>query len=451
MLYQDVIGQLPILNIYSYATLGFEVADENRRETIVKALRGATDKLVANFPWLGGAVINEGKGSGNSGLFKQVPWPTCASPLSVMRVRDCADIVPSYSDIIGAGAPSFMLDGDILTPYPGFTVSGGDSVDQPRPVIAIQANFVKGGLLLTFAAQHNTIDGTGLLQVIKLIATAMRQEEFSPLAVEQGNRDRTRVVPLIAPGEPVKDYSHLRRPLNGHSPAPPSPSTTVSKWAYFRVPMSALPKIKALASQPEGYDASVPFISSQDALSALYWKCLAGVRMRNGRSPDAISKHNRAVDGRRAMGIPAEYLGHMIHHAASLMTLKELVEAPLSTVACRLRRDLNEVNNEFSVRSYTTYIANEPDKSRIMYGGSFNADTDIGSSSTSHVEFSVNFGPLLGTPQFMRRPRMRPNPGCIYFRPPENGYIIVFVCLRDDDLEGLKTHSEWSQYAEFIG
>jgi trichothecene 3-O-acetyltransferase len=449
-LYQDVIGQLPILKTYNHGTLGFEVADDTHRGSIVEALQAAADKLTASFPWLGGAVINEGSGSGNSGLFMPVPWPASASsPNSIVRVKDCTDSLPSFADMVRAGAPCLMIDGKLVAPYPGFPASYQDSAEHPAPIIAIQANFIEGGLLLNFSAQHNVIDASGMMQVVQLFATAMRGDEFPPSAVEQGNRDRTKVIPLIAPGEPIRDHSHLKRPLNFSAPAPPSPAA-MPKWAYFRLEGSAVPKIKALASVPEGHDPSVPFISSNDALSAFYWKCLAGVRARNGRSPDAVSKFGRAIDSRRAMGVSSEYMGHMVYHAATRMSLRELEEAPVSTIACRLRKDLNDVNNEFSVRSYATYIANEPDKSRVMYGGLYNPDTDIGSSALPGADVLHSFGPI-GMPQFARRPNLAPIPGCIYFMPPEGRYIPVLVCLRDDDLEGLKTHPEWSKYTEFVG
>ena len=449
-LYQDVVGQFPILKTYNHGALGFELTDEIRRESIVEALQVATDKLTASFQWLGGAVINEGSGLGNSGLFKPVPWPASASsPNSIVRVKDCADLLPSFADMVKAGAPCSMLDGKTVARYPGFPASYEDSVEHPSPIIAIQANFVKGGLLLNFSTQHNVIDASGMMQVIQLFATAMRKDEFPPSAVEQGNRDRTKVIPLIAPGESIRDHSHLERPRNFAAPTPPSPAA-VPKWAYFRLDRSAVPGIKALASNSEGFDPSVPFITSNDALSAVYWKCLANVRTRNGRSPDAVSKFSRAIDARRAVGVSNEYMGHMVYHAATRMSLKEVQDAPISTIACRLRKDLNDVNNEFSVRSYATFIANEPDKSRIMYGGLYNPDTDIGSSAVANADFFHSFGPL-GVPQFARRPNLAPIPGCLYFMPAEGPHLPVLVCLRDDDLEGLKTHPDWSPYTEFVG
>lgn len=451
-LFQDAIGQLPILKTYNHGTLGFKVPDKAAQETMIRTLQIAVEKVTFHFPWLVGAIINEGSGPGNSGLFKPVPWPaTAKSPNNILRIKHYEDSPPSYVEILQAGAPCSMLDGKMLAPFDGFPARYEDSPENPGPIIAVQANFVNGGLL-TFSAQHNIIDASGLMQIIKLFATALNGDEFTSQAIEQGNRDRTTVIPLIGPEEPMKNLKHLKL----HEPLSPPPQVTVlpgrkPTWAYFRFSSSAVPGIKAMAMEPEGYDTSVPFISSNDALGAFYWKCISALRMGNGRSPESTSKFSRAIDSRRAMGVPFEYMGHMVSHSGTRLTLKEIDELPLSAVTRRLRKDLNDANNAISVRSYATLIANEPNKSLVLYGGGlFSQDVDIGSSTVSQAEFFVSFGPL-GVPQFVRRPNLAPILGCVYFMPPENGDLMVLVCLREDDLEGLKSHTEWSKVTEFVG
>lgn len=213
---------------------------------------------------------------------------------------------------------------------------------------------------------------------------------------------------------------------------------------------SAVTVIKFLAKNDDGYDPFMPFISSNDALSAFYWKCLAEVRVRNGKSPNDTSKFLRAIDARKAMGVSNEYIGHMVYHAATQMTFGLLQESSVGSIACQLREDLNAVNNEFSIRSYATYIANTPDKSLSMYGGLFNKDTDVGASSVANDDFFHSFG-LLGKPEFARRPNLAPIPGCIFFMPIEGDRLPILVCLKDEDMDGLKKHPEWSKYTEFVG
>ncbi|KAM0449562.1 hypothetical protein ACHAO4_007584 [Trichoderma viride] len=106
-----------------------------------------------------------------------------------------------------------MLDGSLIAPVVAFPQSYEESDLKPAPVISFQANFVKGGLLLDFAAQHNTMDLSGMCQCLHLLAKAMRGDEFSALELEQGNRDRRYLVPLLHPEEPLLEHSHMiRRP-----------------------------------------------------------------------------------------------------------------------------------------------------------------------------------------------------------------------------------------------
>ncbi|KAK3320575.1 transferase family-domain-containing protein [Cercophora scortea] len=453
--YQDVIGQLPILKTYNHGSLGFPVPDESAREPLILALQAACDKIAANFPWLAGAVAHEGVSPGNSGLFRPIPWPaTATSPNKILHVQYCDDIAPSFKEILDAGAPVSMLDGKLLAPYDGFPARYTESPENPAPVIATQATFIRGGMILTFCSQHNMIDATGMFQIINMFANALNGEDFSPQAIESGNRDRATVIPLLAPGEPAKDLQHLKvaQPLTFPLPSPPSTPGKKPTWAYFRLFRAAVPAIKEKASEREGYDPSVPFLSSNDALSAFYWKCISSIRLRNGRSPETVSKFSRAIDGRRVMGVPQEYLGHMVFHSATRKPLGEVASAPLSTLACALRRDLNNANTAFAVRSYATLIANEPDKARILYGGGKgNPDVDVGASAVPQSDAAVvPYGPL-GVPAFGRRPNLAPILGCLYFMPPEGGNMMVSVCLREDDLEGLRKHPDWSRITEFIG
>jgi hypothetical protein len=152
------------------------------------------------------------------------------------------------------------------------------------------------------------------------------------------------------------------------------------------------------------------------------------------------------------MQVPKEYMGQMGYNATCKLTFRDLNKAPLGKVCALLRETVQTVNNEYSVRSWVTFIANEPDKSTIMFGGTFNPDTDVGLSSLAHAElYSVEFG-VLGKPELVRRPNFTPMESVIYLWPQtESGDIDVLMCLNHGDLQGLEKHGEWMSYAEYIG
>lgn len=455
---QDVLGQLPFLKTYSHLLLCFPIANGQSQEAIVESLTTAALKLTETFPWLAGKVIHEGGAPGTSGLFKVVPCSRWAPPNTILRVKDCTDCCASYDEIVAARGPISLLDGRILAPRRAFPESYDETDADPAPVLALQANFVRGGVLLDCAAQHNILDMTGIEQCFRLLATSMRGEPFPALAIEQGNRDRRNIVPLLGPEDQMMDHSHFKRsPLSGlPHPVEDSPFS----WRYYRFSRSNLAQLKALAMQnTEGYDEDdddVSYISTNDALSAFCWKRITSVRLRRRGTTwkNATTKFCRAVNARQAMGVPQEYMGDLVTIATSRLTMHELAYAPLSTVARTMRRDLLAVNNSRYIRSFATFIATEPDRSTISYGGGdFDPDTDIGSSSWAHVRvYGEQFGTMLGKPALVRRPDFVPLRSDVYFMPrTEGGDVDALLCLNQVDFEGLERDEEWNVYAESIG
>ncbi|KAL8716693.1 MAG: hypothetical protein Q9225_006001 [Loekoesia sp. 1 TL-2023] len=456
--YQDVIGQFPSLKTYNHGIFCFPINDEVSQASVIKALGTAMDQVLSKVPWLGEQVINEGKGPGSSGTFKTAPWPSDAPSPSRIHVNNLSDTFPTYVELIRAQGPVSMLDGKSLCPFPGFPLSYDESNIGPAPVVAIQANFIEGGLLLNFSNQHNMMDATGLFTFIMLLAAAMRGEEIPDQVIKEANRDRETVVPLLGPNEPIKDHSHLQRPPQSQGlPRVIQPPVTY-KWAYFRFLKKHISRIKTLAAPPlptEGNSdqKAVSFISSNDALCALYWKRLAVVRLRDkSYNPTMISKFSRAIDARYAMRVPMGYMGQMVYQAATHLSLQELVDLSLSEIAAQMRKNLNEANTEYSIRSYVTFLASVKDKGELAYGGIFNPSLDIGSSSMAAAGVgNLGFG-ILGEPELMRRPWLNPVPGCLYFYPPERGGDLpVLACLSEQDLEAMKTDEEWGPCTGFIG
>jgi hypothetical protein len=324
-------------------------------------------------------------------------------------------------------------------------------------VIALQANFVRGGLLLDFAAQHNFIDMSGIEQCYSLLATALRGEPFPSDAIAQGNMDRRNLVPLLEADEPVLDHGQFVRPGRDNMPPPPAEPDSPFSWRYFRFSPAKLAALKVMATPPTtetetGASSAPPYVSTNDALTAFCWQRVIAARLARRQTPEAVAKFCRAVDARRAMGVPAGYMGDLVTIATTTLGFRELAEAPLADIACRLRRDLTAVNNRDYVRSFATWIQRTADKTTIAYGGRFNPDTDIGSSSWAHVKLAkVAFGPL-GRPSLIRRPDFVPLRSDIYFMPQtENGDIDALLCFNQADFDGLMADEMWTAFADYIG
>ncbi|KAL1642557.1 hypothetical protein SLS58_005325 [Diplodia intermedia] len=445
---EDVLGQFPQLKTYNHGVSLFPMRDGLTKETVVGAMEDATAKILAKIPWLSGQVVHEQRNDGGSGIFKMVPWPKDAPPNKLLTIRDASDILPTYDEILAADAPFSMLDGEIICPFPGFPLPYDEAKIGPAPAMMLQVTFVQGGFLLTYSNQHNMVDGTGAFTIITLLSAALRGEEFPEDIIKAANQDPMDVIPLLDPYEPMRDHSYLLKP----TPAPaPVKARAIPKWTYFRFHKEAIPGIKKLAEDPAGFDPSVPFISANDALCALFWKRLAAVRIKTGLAPGAVSKFSRAIDIRPAVGVSPGYLGQMVYQSATRLSFQELVDLPLSTIASWLRRDLDEVNTEFCGRSYASFVAGVKDKTQLMYAGGLNPDYDVGHSSMMNAKVNgFDFG-ILGKPDLGRRPRLAPLSGVFYIYPPEaSGDLLMLLCLPEMELQGLKDDPEWSKCASMI-
>ena len=450
---KDVVGQLPFLKSYTPLMLAFPLQDDSAsRESAITSLQSAALKLTSAFPWLGAKVVNKGSCEGNSGLFELETCDMWSPPNTVLQVRDYSDLCPSYKSLVEARGPATMLDGNILSPRKAFPESYQESEADPAPVIAFQANLIEGGLLLVCAAQHNFIDMNGIDRCFNLLAAAMRDEAFPSEAIEQGNRDRQNLVPLLQPDEPAKDHSQFKRPPLSELPLPSVEPNSPFSWRYFRFSAARLTQLKALATGSEGGELTVPYISTNDALSAFCWQRVISVRLRRRRTPNAIAKFCRALDARKTMGVPQSYMGDLVTIAQSEIAFHDMADSSLPAVASLLRKDLNAVNDRDYIRSFATFIANTPDKSTIVYGGRFNPDTAIGSSSWAQIQLSgITFG-ALGKPGLVRRPNFGPLKSDIYFMPhTEGGDIDALLCFNDEDMKGLQVDEQWNQYADYIG
>ena len=444
--YQDVLGQLPILQSYIHLLLSFAMPENVPRETIIQDLEAAIKTVKEKVPWMAGKVINVGKTAGNSGVYKVV---ACQPPENAIYVKDVSHKLPPYAEIKRRKLPTSLCDAELLAPCSGFPTPVVDSDEDPAYVIRLQASFVDGGVLIDFVAHHNVTDGSALATYARFVAMSMNGEEFSEDLLEKANLDRRNLIPLLGPDEPMLDHSHNRRP------SVIAPGFMVpARWHWFRFSNATLQKLKEEASQRDGFRDDVAFITTDDAISAFWWKMLSTMRLRRNKrlTPETISKFSRAANGRKLLGIPDEYMGDTVYNISTWLTLGELRDAPLSTIASTMRKRVEEHRTAYHVRSFATFVARESDKSSITYVGPFDPETDIGSSSRlGGNDCFYNFG-RLGRPDFARRPIFRGIPSILVMRPRNpDGDCDAVVCLVDEELEQLHSDPRWTDYVEYIG
>lgn len=93
--------------------------------------------------------------------------------------------------------PFSMLDETMVAPCKTLPGSPDESTSDSSPVFLLEANFITGGLLLTFVGQHQTMDMTGQGQIIHLFSKACRNEVFTSEELSSGNLARHNFVPYL--------------------------------------------------------------------------------------------------------------------------------------------------------------------------------------------------------------------------------------------------------------
>jgi hypothetical protein len=449
--YEDVFGHLIKMNLYTPICLCFPLQDASSQSQIIDTLTQGLEQLSISFPWLAGQVIFEGGAEGNIRLSKIIPLDKTSRLIVKDLTHDA--VVPSMDVLRKANFPFSMLDGTVLAPLKGLPTN---YEEDPAPVFLVQANFINGGLLLNLAGEHNAMDGHGLGQVIRLFSKACHNEPFTDEELLHGNRARGNLIPLLdrATYKPGPELDYLIIKPNATSPPALSNLPPNCGWAYFHFPSSSLSKLKSIASSSSSIseNPTVPYTTTNDALSAFIWQSTS--RVRSSRlPPHTTSTFARAVDVRSCLSIPPSYLGNMSNHTYNTLSLSSISSTSLGSLASSLRLALHHSDLNFGIRSLITYISLTPDKSSISYGANMDLSRDIFLSSWAKLPcYKLDFNLGLGFPESVRRPRYDVVEGLMYLMPMDNsGGIDIAICLRDEDLEGLKRDREFGEYAEWIG
>ena len=187
----DILGQQPLLNIYTQLCLVFPVPDPSSHHTILDTLTVGLGRLAADLPWVAGQVTRKSP----SDNFQIVPL----DPAPSLTVRDLRQdgSVPTLDELRRARFPFRMLDENIFASHK--TLPGGVAGEGPipTPVFAVQANFITGGLVLTFVSQHQTMDLTGQRQIMSLMSRTCRGEQLTDADIAAGNPTRRGRIPLL--------------------------------------------------------------------------------------------------------------------------------------------------------------------------------------------------------------------------------------------------------------
>lgn len=432
----DIFGQNPRLSrLYTQLCFCFSLEDtaEVDESSIVEHVTNGVAKLTASIPWISGQVSK-----GRDGVARITPL----KDLPFLRCKNLEKELPCFEDFRQACFPFTMLDESIIAPCNTLP----EQSDLPAPVLSLQVNFIRGGMLLVVNAQHNCMDIRGQSQVIQLLSKTCRGESLSDEDIASTIIPRENIIPLLS-----NEGAHVV-----HS-APKQPSTNVlsnspADWTYFSFSSSALQELKTTATA----DIATSFISTDDALSAFLWQAVTRARMHRLCQEETQSTFERQVDSRWHLGIRESYTGNVTCKVSVSMSLIDIVQQPLGAVASRLRAAISpEADIGLQTRIAATQLYHSlqtPSKTTSLSRPKVSS-TDIKMSSWAKEGcYDWDFGGPLGKPEAVRRPRFEAWEGLAYMMPKTlDGEIVVALCLRTEDLQVLKTNDLFSQYARYIG
>ena len=437
----DVFGSMPFIKRYSLITLMFQLSDSSATEDVVAHLEASLDRLAISIPYFAGRVVYVDRDATHSGIRKIVPHKG-EIPLIVKDLTIEKALV--FEKLRSEGFPMSMLDPEVLVPPIAITWAG-DEYDKLAPVLILQANFVAGGLLLTIAGNHSTMDMTGLGIVIAHIAKACRNESFREEEVRQANQDRRNVIPLY--GKDFEPGNELDDSLINPNAAPVTAQP--SDWSYLSFSPSSLATLKQDASKQD----LVPYISTDDAISALFWQRISAIR--SGLYPDALPSHSRlarTVSARAQLNLTG-YIGHMVDCVYA--HLDNIQQRSLGNIAGELRILLRNTDSIVRhTRAFATVLDRMDDKSQIISGAQLDPNWDMVVSSYGNLKScALDFGAMLaGQPVAARRPRMAGWPSLCYIMPADqDGRVSVAICLPEKEMLALRQDDVMRGYARYDG
>ncbi|KAG5219817.1 Cytoplasmic and mitochondrial histidine tRNA synthetase [Salix suchowensis] len=324
----DVFGQSPSLQIYTQLCFCFALPDHDREfsdtdAVVVGMLSEALQRLTTSFPWLAGQVVNENSGAG----IQASSWSTIRQPprLVVRDLRKNSSADPKIPAIeVEHRYQRWPLSDAHTLIAPRNTVPGtyGESDISVSPVFLVQATFIEGGLILTFVAQHATMDMIGQGHIIRLFDKACRKEDFTAEELAAGNVARQNIVPLLddsfEPGAEVAHQIVAEKPIPdtlAHGAASPPPSF----WAYFMFNPTELAALKSLAIKT--LPSSSSFVSTDDALTPSYGNHRARAPPRlSPTTTNAGPRHRSTLLPRHPLYLPGRRTEHdvsQVHRSAA--------------------------------------------------------------------------------------------------------------------------------------
>lgn len=436
------------------------------QEPTQRLLKSSLSALGAGYPYLTGNVRTDLSSKVRKAhLLLDIPEPFEDIPIVFkdLRSRD-SGWTDSYQQLKDAGMHPRKLDPKILAPLTA-------GIGETRKVLSVQANFVKGGLLLAMCFHHNFVDAYGAGRII-----ARFSEHCCGVseAAKSTSSDQTCGMPDVLTIEKVQashkfeDLKHnselwqlncldWKDPPEGHVPFEwpdfiPSllpvrqPPVVTSMFSFST---EALKELKRLAQPPE----RKAWVSTNDALVAFLWRHIMRARFQWAVDGDESRKEELssvvvALDGREDLSVSPRYVGNCLFHCFTYLPISRVgdMSTPLSDISIKIRQTVNKTRNPKLLADVVGLAATIPNRQTIRYAND-NLGKDV--YTTSWVDlplYRLNWG-ALGQTDFFRIPDRHFESLCCIL-PPREGVVELIISMEEGHTNRLQHDEEFAKFAK---
>ena len=462
----------------------------NARATLVAAaLKSSLKRTMDALSILSGSIQRGKHPPRADSLCVGEPWNTVDD---IFRINDLTQSGLDYTELRNQHFPlKAFREYDMVSR----SVQGSSGVQ--TPVIMVQANLVRDGMILVIALHHSCMDGLGFIAVTEIWAKFCRGEDGAELLRDgtlteqrimhgdEGSRLSDFPACFLQSSSPRTGDTNANMAPNEVSSCPPDPRATSSvpqqsKEVDSETFFFSGSKLKALKSKISASlhettrhsngSQSPAYISTNDALSAFIFACVT-----RARTPPEHAGSTQMipfvlpVSARRILDIPnpAGYMGNMIvvcHFDVPLCTVRSELSS-LAVIAQRIRKCLLEIDGDRGLlKRWVGAIGTVEDTRRITSAFRVTKDYPFLITSWSNQKFDdIEWGPEVGcrcegvrvlmdkgaSPRPDGMAMVMPELKIGHPRAQEDGGLEVLITLEKGVMAKLRDLLEWTAWAEW--